>query len=1110
MSKKYEKLDQITHIHKRPDMYVGTIKSKKEENEWISSSSNSDNPKFVKKDISYSQALLRIFIEPLSNAIDNVWRSKNTKTPCTTIRVNIDKETGMISIWNDGCSIPVEFDTDNNVYIPELIFGHLLSGSNYDDSEDRYTSGRNGLGVKLTNVFSKSFSIKILDPVNGLLYEKEWTGNMRNSKKEKIKKSKNKNGYTQVSWIPDFEKFKLKKYTDTLLKLYDRYVYDTAMITGVNVVLNDSKVNIKNITDYSQFFPNTNQKEFICMNSKECQVILTPSSGHDFEHICFTNGVFNKDGGVHLEKWCKDFFKPLLQKLNKPKKPQVNMKDIKKFFRFFINCTVVNPEFNSQSKTYLSSPNISTCVEKKNINSVMKWSVISDIRDIIKSKELLSMKKVEKRSKSFKKIDGFDPANNAGTKESGNCTLILTEGLSAKTYAVKGIEVGFDGKSGRDWYGIYPLRGKLLNVRNSSIKTISNNKEIGDVIKALGLKTNTDYTVDRNYKSLNYGKVMIMTDADCDGIHIASLIMNFFHFMYPSLLDRKDAFIISMQTPIVKVFQRGNPLLFYREENFLDYKNQHLNQKLKVKYYKGLGTSSDKEIKDTFGKRVMKYIKDVETDQNMNKAFHNKSSDKRKKWLTDFDPDKRIDSKNLNMSISDFIDNDLIKFSIDDCGRSIPNIFDGFKESHRKIFYACILKNLKPSGKSIKVAQLAGFVAEKTNYHHGEQCLFDTITKMAQDFPGSNNIPYLQKDGQFGSRLNGGKDAANARYIYTKLHKLARFLFPEEDDGLLTKRIDDGDEVEPEFYLPIIPMILVNGCTAGIGTGWSCTIPQFNPLELVESVKTWIKNKTIFGEDDEGSYSLIPELTPWYRKHNGKIEKVSEDKYISYGNCISEKKGRNTHVIVNELPVMMWTDKFKEKLEDLLEKKSIKNMKNYSTPDKVRFVITESIELRCDVNTLKLKTHISTSNMVLFTENNKLKKFYTVDDIIEMFCIKRYTYYQLRKKSQLKKLNQQLKIFGNKYRFLQDVMNDKLVIFKKDYNVIVESLTQNKYDKYNQSYDYLLNMNVRSFTNQRLQEYEKDIKTTENNITKLSKTTEDKIWLNDLNKFVKEYNKYNK
>ena len=156
------------------------------------------------------------------------------------------------------------------------------------------------------------------------------------------------------------------------------------------------------------------------------------------------------------------------------------------------------------------------------------------------------------------------------------------------------------------------------------------------------------------------------------------------------------------------------------------------------------------------------------------------------------------------MYFSDYIDTELIKFSIDDCGRSIPNIFDGLKQSQRKILYATFLKNLKPGGKSMKVVQLAGFVAEKTNYHHGEQCLFETITKMAQDFPGSNNIPYLQKDGQFGSRLSGGKDAANARYIFTKLTKLTRLIFRPEDDVLLKNVLDDGDLVEPEFYLPIL------------------------------------------------------------------------------------------------------------------------------------------------------------------------------------------------------------------------------------------------------------------------------------------------------------------
>lgn len=1106
--KKYQKLDPISHIHKRPDMYVGSIKSKKEVDEWIINNLHSENITFSKKDISYSQGLLRIFVEALSNAIDNVWRSEDSDTVCTTIKVSIDKDTNRVTIWNDGMSIPVEKDEDHGIYIPELIFGHLLSGSNYDDSEDRYTSGRNGLGIKLTNVFSNSFRVKVLDPDNGLLYEKEWNENMRKPLKEKIKKSKNKKGYTEVSWIPDFEKFKLQKYTSNILNLYHRYVYDAAMITGVNVYLNDEKIKIKNLSDYSKLFPNKHD-EILTLRSKDCEVVLTPSSRNDFEHMAFTNGVYNKDGGVHIEKWSKDIFKPLLQKINKPKKPQLNMKDIKKFFRLFINCKVINPEFSSQSKTYLTSPEVSTKVDKKNINQIMKWSIIEDIKDIIKSKELLSMKKVERRSKTFKKIEGFDPANNAGTKLSSECTFILTEGLSAKTYAVKGIQVGFNGKSGRDWFGIYPLRGKLLNVRNSNIKSISNNKEIGDMIKALGLQTNVDYTKESNFKKLNYGQVMIMTDADCDGIHIASLIMNFFHFLFPTLLLRKKPFLISMQTPIVKVSIQSKNINFYREENFNDFKLKNKDKRMKIKYYKGLGTSSDKEIKESFGKKVIEYVKDDKADENMNKVFNNKNSNMRKKWLAEYNPKDgiRVSEKLSQMSISNFIDLDLIKFSIDDCARSIPNLYSGLKESHQKILYAAFLKSLKPTGKSIKVAQFAGFVAEKTNYHHGEQCLFDTITKMAQTFPGSNNIPYFQKDGQFGSRLNGGKDAANARYIFTKLHKLTRYLYPEEDDELLTKRIDDGDEVEPEFFIPIIPTILVNGCSAGIGTGWSCSIPKYNPEDIVNCVKIWIKNKTIFEEDDDGIYSIIPELKPWYNNHSGKIEKVSENKYISYGNCMREKKGKKNFVTVNELPIGMWTDKFKEKLEDLLEKKLIKNLKNYSKPDKVHFVIEESVEMKCDVKTLKLKNHISTSNMVLFGKDNQLKKFDTIDDIIEEFCKMRFKYYVLRKKHQLKVLENSLKILKNKRRFLEDVMDEKLIIYKKDYNIIVNEMKGLQYDLINKTYDYLLNMNIRSFTNQKLKDIEKDIDGLSHKLKTLQNITEEKLWINDLDKFLKEYKK---
>jgi hypothetical protein len=221
------------------------------------------------------------------------------------------------------------------------------------------------------------------------------------------------------------------------------------------------------------------------------------------------------------------------------------------------------------------------------------------------------------------------------------------------------------------------------------------------------------------------------------------------------------------------------------------------------------------------------------------------------------------------------INQELIKFSMEDCCRSIPNLFDGLKKSQRKILYSVFKKNLKHDGKSMKVAQLAGYCAENSNYHHGEQCLYDTITKMSQDFPGSNNVPYFEKDGQFGSLAYGGKDAANARYIFTKCAVLTRLLFPEEDDALLNYTLDDGDKVEPDYYLPILPTILGNGCTAGIGTGWSCSVPCHDFLQLAEKVKLWLVDPT--------SVERAMDLMPSYNNFKGSIKKVEDNKFASLG-----------------------------------------------------------------------------------------------------------------------------------------------------------------------------------------------------------------------------------
>lgn len=1091
----YEKLDPITHIHKRPDMYIGSLSIRQQTKEFL----EEGNTIREKTDICYSDGLLRIFVEALSNAIDNVWRSRAQNCKLTSIKISIESDTGKTSIWNDGLFIPIEIHPTEQIYCPELIFGHLLSSSNYNDQEERFTSGRNGLGIKLLNVFSKMFQIEIVDPQQHLIYRQTWRNNMR-EKEEPIIKSSQKDGYTLVSWIPDFEKFGMTQYDNTIIDLYKKYCMDASMITRLPILFNKEKLYYKTFQDYIQLYHST--KECIVfesliqstLSSYSSQYAVVCSQG-EYKEIGFINGVYTKDGGVHLDNISNEFFKLLCQRFNKDK-TNVTPKDLKPYFMIFANTWAPNPEFSSQSKTKLLAPPFNDKIDTKYIDKVMKWCFVEKVNDLIKSKELVNLKKVEKK-KGFKKIDGLDHANLIHSKQSNECTLILCEGLSAKTFATKGINIGWNGKKGRDFFGIYALRGKLLNVRNATLASISQNKEITDIISALNLRYNVDYQDSENYKTLHYGKVLILTDADEDGHHICSLIINFFHKMYPSLLQLPQPFLWYMLTPIAKISIDSKTTTCYY--NDFEY-NQALKtiselKNYKIKYYKGLGTSSDQEIKETFGLKIVGFQYDSLADNAINKAFHKILSNDRKSWLNDYNPENYrvpIDYYNL----SEYINQDLIKFSIEDCKRSIPNLFDGLKISQRKILYSVFKKHLLHTSKSMKVAQLAGYCAEVSNYHHGEQCLYETITKMSQNFPGSNNIPYLEKDGQFGSRTYLGKDAANARYIFTKCTSLTRLLFPIEDDILLNYLYDDGDLVEPNYYCPIIPTILANGCIAGIGTGWSCSVPNYNIIDLIHHIRLWLSNEF-------ESFDILP----FYYGFKGTIEKIGDNKYMSIGKMETKKIKNKTFYEITEIPIHMSTNKFKEELESLLEQKKLKSIKNYSTPDNVHFIIESSDDFKPSIETLKLKNPISSTNMVLFVNETKLMKFQTIKDIFELFCQKRFDLYVNRKIHIQKELESQILILSNKYKFINAIITDQLDIKKKKEDDILSILQNYPFDLHpqQQSYDYLLHISMKELSEEKVFDLQDKVQKKELELQILRETSEKQMWLNDLDKLEKEY-----
>ncbi|GMG17922.1 unnamed protein product [[Candida] boidinii] len=368
--------------------------------------------------------------------------------------------------------------------------------------------------------------------------------------------------------------------------------------------------------------------------------------------------------------------------------------------------------------------------------------------------------------------------------------------------------------------------------------------------------------------------------------------------------------------------------------------------------------------------------------------------------------------------------------------RSIPSVLDGFKPSQRKILYGCYKRNLTGE---IKVSQLVGYIGEHTGYHHGEASLTQSIVSLAQDFVGSNNLNVLVPHGGFGSRAAGGKDASAARYIFTELSALTRKVFNPLDNPLLTYLQDDEQTVEPEWYLPVLPMLLVNG-TDGIGSGWSTNIPPFNPKDIVSNIRAMMNG-------DE-----LMDMKPWFRGWDGFIERISKDKFKMEGNI--EQIDDNT-IEITELPARMWTITMKEYLLQGLAgtdrvKPWIKDMQEQHGIG-IKFVITltdEEMKKALSVGLkekFKLTTTISTSNMVAFDPQGRIKKYDHVNQILEDYYHVRLDYYQRRKDQLATQFSNQLEKLSCQARFIKLIIDKELVVSNKKRLDLIEELQSLKF-----------------------------------------------------------------
>src|SRR6056300_858430 len=969
MTETIQKLTHIEHILKRPDSYVGPVEQSKEQY-WVL-----EGDAFVKKCLQYSPALLKIFDEILVNAID-----RNSLFPklVTNILVDIDRETGAITVSNNGPlgGIAVREHPTEGCWNPELTFGHLLTSTNYDDTQKRIVGGRNGYGAKLANIYSSSFEIVVKDGENKRVYTQSWSNNMTKCNPPKLKKFQGATSVVSITFIPDWKRFGMKGMTDDIYEIFQKRVWDSNICTSPSckIKFQGEPLPKMSFEKYAKMYTQTTT--IASVTTDRWSVCIAPSQD-GFEQVSFVNGICTTKGGTHVDHAAQQVATSIIDEVSK--KIQLKPQQVKNTFFIFVKATLENPSFSSQVKSECTSKvaDFGSRFEapKTFVKAALRSGIQEELTTLSRYKEMQQLKKTDAGARKSKitGIPKLDDANKAGTAQSHKCTLIVTEGDSAKTLAVAGLSV-----VGRDYYGVFPLRGKCKNVRDASVKTLTENKEFSDLKKILGLQQGKNY---EDTKDLRYGRLLIMTDADHDGSHIKGLLLNMFHFFWPSLL--RINFVESMVTPIIKATKGKQTLSFYTDHAFKVWYKDNMYGNWKIKYYKGLGTSTSQEAREYFKnieKLVVKFDVDTMTDESMVLAFDKKKADDRKTWLLDTSlkdtTQLEIPYGNIaRLGISDFVHKDLVNFSMADLKRSIAHVADGLKPSQRKVLFACFHKNLK---EEMKFAQLAAYVADKSAYHHGEVSLADTIVKLANDYVGSNNINLLEPCGQFGTRLMGGKDASQTRYIFTKLTKDARKIYDPRDDAILNYLDDDGHPIEPDFYMPTLPMVLVNG-TEGIGTGFSCYVPPFNPEDIKANIK-----RILTGED------IVP-MRPWFRGFKGVVHK-EEDTWMMEG--VWNWSGSN--IVVTELPPGRWTQDYKEYLDTLVEKKLIGGYTNNSTTEDVHFEIIDYTgkDLLKD---LKLRKTFRVSNMHLFHPTKGIHKYTSPEEILEDFVELRLDHYKKRK-----------------------------------------------------------------------------------------------------------------
>jgi DNA topoisomerase-2 len=578
----YKKLTDIEHVLHRPGTYVGNTKPHKTS---LFVPKSLDSYEMEYKEVNFIPAFVKLFDEVITNAVDE---SKRPGTKLNTVRVNI--EDGNITVSDNG-GIPVVIHEEYQQYIPEIIFFELRSGSNYDDNEERKGAGTNGLGSKLTNIFSTKFSVSTCDGINK--FHQESTKNLHVKSAVKISKG-SKNG-TTISYTPDYSYFKMYNEAGELGldDIHTRLIYKRVLdVAGCNenlkVYFNDVKIDIKNFQEYSKFF----YPDVIFDKDNEWDIGVGYSE-EGFLHSSFVNSVWTHKGGNHVEFVSMNIINKIREFINKKYKTDIKPSDIRNHLFLFVNSSVINPAFDSQTKEFLiteakefngKGERYSYVPTQSFLNKVFKSEIVESISDWLdkkaKADENRELRKLNSSLKA-KTVEGLIDATGTDRKK---CILGLFEGMSA----LNGVRKFRNAQT----FAAFPLGGKFINVSEMKPKDVIANEEAQKIMAAIGLKMGEE----PDWENLRYGEIHFYVDADTDGTSIAALLINFFYKFWPQLFEKGMMYLVL--TPIV-VSTKGKEIKhWYSEADFEDFVNSGNSKGWNSLYKKGLSALDDYSYKE--------------------------------------------------------------------------------------------------------------------------------------------------------------------------------------------------------------------------------------------------------------------------------------------------------------------------------------------------------------------------------------------------------------------------------------------------------------------------------------------------------------------------------